>query len=121
MNTERENRTNWWNDRRKKYNIGLIISGILAFILYVFVVEMVTNESNYLDLEITVFTISFQAIGYLIMIGIANLFYNFGAMFEKIINPKELSQYRKLTYNLGFWFSCSLPFLIPIILLIENY
>jgi hypothetical protein len=54
------------------------------------------------------------------MMGIANLLYNLGAYSEKIIKPKNIDKYRKQTFNLGFWFSCGLPFLIPLVLLITN-
>ena len=115
-NKEKELRIKWWNEKRSKYNLGLVISGILAFILYALIIEFIVPFDT--DVEITLFTIIFQGIGYLIMIGIANLFYNLGALSEKISNPKNIEQYRQITFNLGFCFSCSLPFLIPLILLI---
>ena len=115
-NKEKELRNKWWNEKRGKYNLGLIISGILAFLLYALVIEFIVPFDA--DLEITLFTIIFQGIGYLIMMGIANLLYNMGAYSEKIIKPKNIDEYRNRTFNLGFWFSCGLPFLIPLILLI---
>ena len=115
-NKEKELRNKWWNEKRGKYNLGLIISGILAFLLYALVIEFIVPFDA--DVEITLFTIIFQGIGYLIMMGIANLLYNMGAYSEKIIKPKNIDEYRNRTFNLGFWFSCGLPFLIPLILLI---
>lgn len=115
-NKKKELREKWWNDRREKYNIGLILSGIIAFIIYALVVEFIVPSSE--GIEITIFTIIFQGIGYLFMIGIANIFYNLGAIIENVIEPKNKEQFRKLTFNIGFWFSCGLPFLIPLILLI---
>jgi hypothetical protein len=117
-NKEKELKNKWWHEKRGKYNLGLIISGILAFILYALVIEFIVPFDT--DVEITLFTIIFQGIGYLVMMGIANLLYNLGAYSEKIIKPKNIDKYRKQTFNLGFWFSCGLPFLIPLVLLITN-
>ena len=115
-NNEKSDRKKWWSEKRLKYNIGLIISGFLAFIAYSIVVEYVIPPAP--DVEITLFTIIFQGIGYLIMMGIANIFYNIGEFSEKIIKPKNVDRFRKRTFNIGFWISCGLPFLIPIILLL---
>ena len=119
-NNKAELRKEWWEKKRLNYNIGLLISGILAFILYIIVVEFIVmkSEKNW-EGEITIFTILFQGIGYLVMIGIANLFYYLGQVSELIIEPENSEKYRNLTYKIGYWFSCGIPFLIPISLLIE--
>ena len=117
-NKKTELRNEWWRKNRSKYNIGLIISGITAFVLSLIVIKIVTNESNYLDLDITIFTLFFQAIGYLIMIGIANLFYSLGSISERIIKPKNPEKYRNITFKIVFWFSFGLPFLVPLNLFI---
>tara|TARA_R110001583_G_scaffold195383_1_gene372461 strand:+ start:801 stop:1184 length:384 start_codon:yes stop_codon:yes gene_type:complete len=118
-NKEKELRVEWWSKMRLKYNYGLIFSGILAFILYVIIVEFVVfKSSKNTDAEITLFTIFFQGIGYLIMIGIANLFYNLGQITERIVKPKNTTEFRKRIFDLGFWFSVCLPFLIPLSLII---
>ena len=119
-NNKAELRKEWWSKKRQNYNIGLILSGILAFILYIIVVELVVvNSEKRWDGELTIFSFLFQGIGYLIMIGIANLFYYLGPVSESIIEPKDSEKYRNLTYSLGYWFSCGIPFLIPLILFIE--
>ncbi|PHN93676.1 hypothetical protein CSC80_12230 [Maribacter sp. 6B07] len=111
----KEERKKWWSEKRLKYNVGLIVSGLIAFFVYSLVVKYVIPPAP--DVEITLFTIIFQGIGYLIMMGIANIFYNIGAFSEDLIKPKNIELYRNRTFNIGFWFSCGLPFLIPIILL----
>ena len=119
-NNKAELRKEWWSKKRQNYKIGLILSGILAFILYIIVVEfVVVNSEKRWDGELTIFSFLFQGIGYLIMIGIANLFYYLGPVSESIIEPKDSEKYRNLTYSLGYWFSCGIPFLIPLILFIE--
>ena len=78
-NNKAELRKDWWRKKRLNYNVGLVISGILAFILYVIIVEFIVMKSEKnLEGEITIFTLLFQGIGYLVMIVIANLFYYLG-------------------------------------------
>ncbi|MCB4800280.1 hypothetical protein [Neotamlana laminarinivorans] len=118
-NNGKDERKKWWSEKRLKYNLGLIISGFLAFIAYSLVVQYVIPVAP--DVEITLFTIIFQGIGYLIMMGIANIFYNIGAFSEEIIKPKNVDQFRNRIFNIGFWISCFLPFSIPIILLVYYF
>ncbi|MCF6306879.1 MAG: hypothetical protein L3J09_02875 [Flavobacteriaceae bacterium] len=119
-NTEKEIRNSWWNSKRLKYNTGIIISGIVSFILYLIIVEFVVLKSSKdWEGEITIFSLFFQGIGFLIMLGLANVFYSLGSFSEKIIKPKNTEKYRNNMFSLGYWFSFSLPMLIPISLLIE--
>ena len=106
----------WWAARRRHYNIGLIISGIIAFICYVTVVW--TFEDRFPEAEVTIFTTFFQGLGYLVMIGVANLLFFLGPISERVIRPINPLHFRMLAYRMGFWGSVSLPILIPIILLI---
>lgn len=108
----------WWSDKRYHYNLGLILSGIIAFVLYVIVcVNLIMPYDE--DFDITLFTIIFQGISYLIMIGFANLFYSLGVIHDLNYNKENTNDFRKNLFNLGFWFSVSLPFLAPLWLLIS--
>jgi len=107
----------WWASRRLKYNTGLVIAGITAFFLYVILGStlIMPHDSEF---EITLFTIVFQGIGYLFMILIANLFYNLGHIADNMFNKNDDERFRRRLFNLGYWFSFGLPFLIPIIIVI---
>lgn len=104
----------WWAARRLRYNVGLVIAGILAFIAYVIVGSTLAPKDA--DFEITIFTTLFQGIGYLVMIGVANLFYFVGPLSERVVCPKDPDRYRRVCFQLGFWFSVLLPFCIPALL-----
>jgi hypothetical protein len=80
--------------------------------------EMIAASSEPTSVEITLFTIIFQGIGYIFMMGVANLCYLLGAKIEKYLKLKNPEDYRKLTYNLGFWGSFALPFSIPTLIVI---
>jgi hypothetical protein len=107
----------WWESRRLKYNKGLVIAGITAFILYAILGEILIVPF-YSEFEITVFSTVFQGIGYLFMMLIANLFYNLGNIIDDIFNKDNSEQFRKRLFNFGYFFSSGLPFLIPTLILI---
>lgn len=110
----------WWSDKRYLNNLGIILSGIIAFIFYVIVgVNFIMPYDE--EFEITLFTIAFQGIGYLIMIVIANLFYSLGVTEDLNNNKENTDNFRKNLFNLGFWFSVSLPFLAPFWLLVSYF
>ena len=104
----------WWKARRLKYNKGLVIAGVTAFICYAILGEFLILPYDK-EYEISLFTIFFQGIGYLFMIGIANIFYNLGHWTDKHFNKDDRQTFRQRLFNFGFWFSCGLPFLIPIL------
>ena len=124
METRNHNSTpdipDWWESRRKKYNMGLIISGIISYILYVILGSILIAPHDY-EFEITIFNFVFQGFLFMIVILIANLFYNLGAFTDKHFNKRNEEKFRQRIYNLGFWFSVALPFLIPILIVIEYF
>jgi uncharacterized membrane protein len=109
----------WWAANRLKYNKGLVISGITAFMCYVLIGSMLFSDD--IDFEITIFTTVFQGLGYLIMIGIANLLYNLGHFVEVLFKKTNNDEFRKQLFNLGYWFSVGLPFLIPLSLILMYF
>jgi hypothetical protein len=88
----------------------------MAFICYATVVW--TFEGRIPGAEVTIFTTLIQGLGYLVIIGVANVFFFLGPIAEQVIRPTDPLRFRMLTYRTGFWCSVSLPFLIPAFLLI---
>jgi hypothetical protein len=78
----------WLASQRCKYNKGLVIAGISAFILYVVLGSVLIAPYDD-DFEITFFTTFFQGIGYLFMMAVANLFYNLEYTVEQIFRKTE--------------------------------
>ena len=70
--------------------------------------------------EITVFTLIFQGIAYICMMGVANLFYNLGALSEKWLQLSDPGSYRRSCFRLGYRFSFALPFSVPVLLLLKG-
>jgi hypothetical protein len=108
----------WWKDRRFKYNRGLIIAGILAFMLYAILGSLLIAPHDN-DFEISLFTIFIQGIGYLIMIGIANILYGLGSIVDRSYNNSNAEQFRIKLFKVGFWGSICLPFIIPLLIILK--
>jgi hypothetical protein len=100
----------WWSGRRDRYNIALLVAGLLAFICYAAAVERCIDLHAPGDWEITIFTTVFQGFAYLIMVGLANVCYFLGPWSERVLKPHNVATYRTTAFRLGFWFSVLLPF-----------
>ncbi|HEV2730977.1 MAG TPA: hypothetical protein VGV15_13165 [Terriglobales bacterium] len=97
-----------WSGQRLRYNIGLVIAGPLAFVCYAAVGEWCIQRHSTVDFEITIFTIFFQAVGYLFMMGVANVLYYLGPFSEKIIKPSRIANFRKMAFRFAQGFGSRL-------------
>jgi len=100
----------WWWSKRLKYNKGLLIAGFIAFMLYCFLGPIIIAPHE--EFEETLFTIAFQGFGYIVMMGIANLFYTLGWIADISFNKSKSLQFRERLFALGYWFSFALPILL---------
>ncbi|MES2265353.1 MAG: hypothetical protein V4520_01250 [Bacteroidota bacterium] len=100
----------WWLVQRAKYNIGLIYAGFIAFLLYVILGPIIIEPHE--EFEETIFDMAFQGVGYLIMMGVANVFYTLGWVIDAAFNENNSQNFRKRLFALGYWFSFSLPILL---------
>jgi hypothetical protein len=117
MTTTREVEAgDWWADRRLRYNIALLIAGAVAFVAYLAALAIGCHDDP--EVDVTIFTTCFQAVGYFIAIGIANIFYTFGYLLERLLRPRAPERYRRIAYRAGFTFSVALPFSIPALILL---
>ena len=115
-NAVTESAAQWWGARRLRYNVALVLAGVSAFIAYLVLAWSFQDRLN--QVEITAFTVAFQAIGYGVAIAVANACYFLGPLSERVVRPTNLNSYRTAAYSLGFWFSVALPFLVPVALVI---
>lgn len=104
----------WWEHRRLRYNIGLVTAGLLAFVGYVAAVDRDISTGVMPCAEITLLTTVFQGLGFSVMVAVANICYLAGPLSESIIKPRNIDRYRRIAFQLGFWFSVLLPFTIPL-------
>jgi hypothetical protein len=103
----------WWAGRRLQYNLGLIAAGLLAFALYCILgITLIAPHDH--EFEVTLFTTAFQGMGYLLMMLVANVLYNLGPVADQWFNRRNDPTFRKRLFDIGFWFSFGLPFLVPL-------
>jgi hypothetical protein len=102
---------NWWWTRRGKYNLGLLIAGFVAFLLYN-ILGPIFIAPHAVEFEDTIFEMAFQGMFYLIMMLIANAFYTFGSLIDLSINTGNSNRFRERLFALGYWFSVALPSLV---------
>jgi hypothetical protein len=107
----------WWEARRLRYNVGLVVAGFVAFVAYAVIGSIFFSDDP--DFEITIFTTFFQGIAYLFMIGVANLCFFLGPLSERFVRPLDPPRYRHMCFRLGFWFSVLLPFGVPALLVLS--
>jgi hypothetical protein len=108
----------WWTIKRAKYNISLIISGALAFVIFL-IVGLIFRCPSDDEFEITLFTIVFQGFGLLLFMLIANVFFSLGYFVDRVFNKKDSQHFRERLFAIGLWFSVSLPFLIPLLTVVK--
>jgi len=106
-----EDRKHWWASRRRRYNAGLLVAGAVSYILYVAIAWTWSDQLP--CVEITAFTVVFQAVGFLLAMLVANLLYQLGPFAERLVGPKSPEKFRMSVFALGFWFSVALPFIVP--------
>ena len=117
MSTQRpvQDSSAWWAARRHRYNLGLGVAGLAAFVLYALVVTVRIAPVNP-EAEVTLFTTALQGMGYLCLMGVANLCYGLGPLLERRLAPADGERFRRRAYALGFGFSVALPLCIPLLL-----
>jgi hypothetical protein len=100
----------WWLHKRLAYNKGLLIAGFTAFLLYCILGPIIIAPHE--EFEETLFEIAFQGVAYLIMMGIANIFYTLGWVVDISYNQNNSQCFRERLFSLGYWFSFALPILL---------
>jgi len=109
----------WWFNKRLQYNKGLLISGFIAFLLYCILGDIFIEPHE--EFEETIFVMAFQGFFYLIIIGIANIFYTLGSLIDIAFNKSNSQRFRERLFNLGYWFSFSLPILMILSIMLRFY
>ena len=109
----RDDAWSWWETRRLRYNLALAAAGWAAYglslaLFYGFHHPVWQNWRGGLGMTL------FLGLGFLVLMGIANIFYLLGATVEKTVSPMGRDAYRRRAWAMGFWGSVALPFLFPL-------
>jgi len=106
-------RKDWWREHKVKHTKGLVISGITSFICFAIIIcFFIVPFAGFIA---TLTTIFFLSIIYFIAMFIFNLLYKLGHLADYLFNKSNNEKIRIILFNLIYWFSVALPFLIPVI------
>ncbi len=111
----------WWNSRRLHYNKWLFASVLLSVVLVCLVIFVGLRVLRVLGADphpmySSVSGAGLQLIGGLVFLVIANACYSLGPLLERLLRPRNVEKYRRVTYRLGLWLSIVLPLAIPFFL-----
>lgn len=102
----------WWQTRRLRYNIALASAGVAAYATAA-VLHLAFGQPLWLTFgEAASETLSL-GVGYLVLMGFANIFYLLGPLAESLVRPADPDRFRQSAFGMGFWGSVALPFLFP--------
>lgn len=106
----------YWKQHRLRYNIALIVAGVLAFVSYCYVASMLIAQNLLTDFEVTLFSMLFQFIFYLTMLFIANMGYTLFMKFDEAIDKSNVDRItHKILFYGYFVVSCLVPFSITLL------
>jgi hypothetical protein len=109
----------WWLHKRCRYNIGLVVAGFIAFLLYCLLGPIFIAPHE--EFEETIFEMAFQGGVYFFMMILANAFYTLGWLIDISFNRNNNQLFRERLFVLGFWFSFSLPILLILSVMVRFY
>ena len=103
----------WWESRRLGYNVALALAGWAAYganaaLFYGFGHPIWQSWQGALSMTL------FLGTGFLVLMGVANIFYLLGAYTESVVAPADRVAFRKHAYALGLCGSIALPFIFPL-------
>lgn len=101
----------WWSANRLRYNGIVVVAGAISFLLYVLVAAGMPN------VEVTAFTVAFQAIAAGLYLLAANAAYSLGPVIERNVCPSDVDWFRSTMFSIGIGVTVA-PFAAVLMLLI---
>jgi hypothetical protein len=106
----------WWQSRRLRYNLSLAAAGMVAYGLAL-ALPTALRQPAWPSLQGGVAMTLYLGVGYLILMGVANVCYLVGPGLEALLRPADPGSFRRSAFALGFWGSVALPFAFPAMIL----
>lgn len=110
---ERAEARRWWESRRLRYNLALAGAGWAAYAAF-WLVLIGFGHAETVDIQLAVRMTIVLGVGFLVVMGVANVLYLLGVVVESLARPEDATGFRETFWNLGFYGSIALPFLFPL-------
>jgi hypothetical protein len=106
----------WWQARRLRYNLALALSGLAAYAVFV-ALFFAFGSPPWKSWQDALSMTLFMGVGFLVLMGAANVCYVLGPIMESLVKPADSVRYRRTTFAMGFRGSVALPFAVPAVAL----
>ena len=87
-------KVDWWENHRGTFNWTIAFAGIIAFGIYTYLLPFLFVSMPNFDFGSNFLSILLPIMTYLIYMGVANVFYGLGPMFETKQPATNIKQYR---------------------------
>lgn len=104
----------WWESRRLRYNIGLAMAGWIACGAFWAILFAYSGDSAAYDIALVAKVTLAMGVGFLVIMVGANVCYLLGVAAELVFKPTDLETFRGRAWDVGYWGSLALPFLLPL-------
>lgn len=107
-NLEEVNVNRWWWLKRWDYNLGLLISGLISFLIGGFTCAILFNP-------LIPYIFLLFAVVYTVYVIIANILFTSGWVIDIALNKNNDDNFREIIFKCGYWLSVLAP---PAVILI---
>ncbi len=111
MTGRMDDASQWWSAQRRRYNLIVIVTGGICFALYMIVGSGLPN------VELTAFTLAFQAVAGLLYLLAANAAYSLGAEAERRLHPTNIKRFRSTLFRVGVMLTVAPLVAVPTLLI----
>lgn len=103
----------WWEARRPRYGLILIVVGLVGFGLQA--TAILVRQLQPLSLQDLFRPYTLQALVYLIYMVLAHVAYLLGVLVEGLIKPEPVEGFRRYAWMMGTIAAASLPLLVSLL------
>jgi len=93
----------WWFKKRLKYNLGLLFTGLIGFVVQV--VQYPFTATNYEIYPGLAYQMRPSAIGLILFLILANAAFTAGWIIDLSFNFKNSLPFRERLFLIGYWFA----------------
>jgi hypothetical protein len=111
-------RRTFWKTRRRRYNLALLASGLLAGVMFFAVLVAwevwPPSPGEFAHADFEPLSLIGGPIAFAVGVGFANVCYSLGAKMEVLLRPRDPEAFRERAFALGLAFSVALPWVVPL-------